>query len=141
MSFKKHAAPFAELLDRSVQHRKQHRCGAYPYKEGSLLQVIAAGVAPNKIVEVGTAVGYTAICMLDAAPGSTIDTIDFDEDHIALANGHFQEFGVVGRATAHWGDADDVLVTLDDGTYDLGFFDGFEPTQSIFTSYFDRADS
>jgi len=54
--------PFADLLDRSRKHRAEHGCGGYPYDKGSLLRAVAAAVSPRRIVEVGTAVGYTAVC-------------------------------------------------------------------------------
>ena len=108
------AVPFADLLATSRQHRTEHRCAAYPYQSGSLLSVLAAGLAPARIAEVGTAVGYSAICMADAAPAA--------------------QYGVADRVTAHCGDADDVLQTLESGGYDLAFFDGFAPTASILTA-------
>ncbi len=128
------AVPFPDLLATSRQHRTEHRCGAYPYQNGSLLSVLAAGLAPARIAEVGTAVGYTAICMADAAPGALIDTIDFDPEHVRLATSNFAQYGVADRVTAHCGDADDVLPTLESGGYDLAFFDGFAPTASILTA-------
>ena len=125
--------PFADLLAVSRKHRREHGCGAYPYENGSLLSVLVAGLAPGRIVEVGTAVGYTAICMAEAAPGTLIDTIDVDQEHTMLAVGHFGDYGVADRVTAHCGDADDVLQRLEAGRYDLAFFDGFAPTASILT--------
>ena len=123
--------PFADLLAVSSKHREDHGCGAYPYDKGSLLRVLAAGLAPHRIVEVGTAVGYTAICMADATPKVLIDTIDFDPEHIKLANAHFAQYSVDNRVTAHCGDANDVLPKLEGNGYDLAFFDGFAPTASI----------
>ena len=123
--------PFAELLAVSRRHRNAHGCGAYPYDKGSLLSVLAAGLAPTRIVEVGTAVGYTAICMAAAASTALVDTIDFDPEHTKLAAIHFAQYGVDGRVTAHCGDAGDVLPKLESGAYDLAFFDGFAPIASI----------
>ena len=126
-----HSEPFADLLAASRKHREEHRCGAYPYDKASLLRVVAAGLAPHRIVEVGTAVGYTAICMADAAPRVLIDTIDFDPEHVRLANANFAQYGVDNRVTAHCGDASDVLPKLEGSGYGLAFFDGFAPTASI----------
>lgn len=121
----------AQLLKHSQQHRRDHGCGAYPYDKGPLLAVLAAAIAPRHIVEVGTALGYTALCMAEAAPLAQIDTVDIDKEHIDLAIAHFASYGVADRISAHWGDADDVLPSLSAGTYDMAFFDGFAPTRSL----------
>ena len=107
--------PFADLLAVSRRHREDHGCCAYPYDKGALLRVLAAGLAPARIVEVGTAIGYTSTCMADAAPGARIDTIEFDPAHTELATANFDQYGVGDRVTAHCGDADDVLPTLEGG--------------------------
>lgn len=125
--------PFPELLAVSRLHREAHGCGAYPYDKGSLLRVLAAGLAPARIVEVGTAVGYTSTCMADAAPDAQIDTIDFDREHIKLAATNFAHYGIDDRVTAHCGSADAVLPTLESAHYGLAFFDGFAPSASILT--------
>lgn len=124
---------FADLLAVSHQHRADHQCGAYPYDKGSLLRVLAAGLALARIVEVGTALGYTAICMADAAPEARIDTIDIDPEHTRLARAHFAQYGVDDRTIAHCADAADVLPTLGSGQYGLAFFDGYAPSAAILT--------
>lgn len=96
-----------------------------------MLCVLAAGLAPARIIEVGTAVGYTAVCMADAAPDALVDTIDFDPEHIRLAEAHFEQYDVAHRVTAHCGNASDVLSKLEREAYDLAFFDGFAPSASI----------
>lgn len=125
--------PFAELLRDSKTHREQHACGAYPYDKGSLLSVLAAALKPAKIVEVGTAIGYTSVCMADAAATATIDTIDSDPKHVELASSQFEKYGCRDRIKAHCGEADEVLPNLASADYDLAFFDGFAPTVSILT--------
>lgn len=125
---------FAELLETSQRHRDEHDCGAYPYDKGSLLATITAAVAPSRIVEVGTGIGYTAVCMASAAPDCRVDTIDADQIHVDLATTHFEQYGVAARATAHGGQADDVLPECTAAGYDLAFFDGYAPTLSILTN-------
>lgn len=125
------AVPFADLLHESKRHREQHGCSAYPYDKGSLLSVITAALKPRKIIEVGTAIGYTSVCMASAAVEAAIDTIDSDPEYIDLASIQFEKYGFNGRITAHCGEADEVLPKLEGATYDLAIFDGFAPTNSI----------
>lgn len=124
-------SPFPQLLDRSRRHRAEHGCGGYPYDKGSLLHVVAAALAPSRIVEVGTAIGYTSVVLASAARAAAVDTIDRDADHAAIAGATFEEFGVADRCTVHVGDAAVVLPELAASAYDLAFFDGFAPTASV----------
>lgn len=48
---------------------------------------------PEKILEVGTAIGYSALRMADALPSAKIVTIERDEERAHLAQQYFQEFG------------------------------------------------
>ena len=123
--------PFADLLDFSEKHRVEHGCSAHPYDKGPLLRVVTAALQPGRIIEVGTALGYSSICMADASPTAEIDTIDFDPVHVELATKHFADHGVADRVTTHCVDAAEILASLTAASYDLAFFDGFEPTASI----------
>ncbi len=125
-----HKTPFPELLEISRRHREQHGCGAYPYDKAGLLVVVANAISALRVVEVGTALGYTAICVAKAT-AARIDTIDFDRDHVALATSHAVEYQVADRIKVHLGEADDELGKLEPAAYDLAFFDGFAPTASI----------
>ncbi len=60
---------------------------------GRVLSVLAAG--RNRLVEVGTAYGYSTLCMaLGAAPDATIATIDPDRGRTDLARGWWRQAGI-----------------------------------------------
>ena len=61
--------PFANILSTTNTHRAQHGCGAYPYDKGTLLGVLAAAVKATRIIEVGTALGYSALWLAHGALG------------------------------------------------------------------------
>lgn len=62
-------------------------------ESGRILTVLVAG--RHRIVEVGTAYGYSTLCMaLGAAPDSTIVTIDPDRGRTDLARGWWRQAGV-----------------------------------------------
>jgi predicted O-methyltransferase YrrM len=86
---------------------------------------------PRRIIEVGTAIGYTSVCMASAAAAATIDTIDSDPAHIELASIQIEKYGFEDRVKAQCGETDAVLPKFYDAHYDLAFFDGFAPTYSI----------
>ena len=78
---------------------------------------------PLEILEVGTAIGFSALLMKEYAPaGCHITTIEKYEKRIPLAKNNFSEHDPNGQITLIEGDALEVLETLS-GTYDLIFMD------------------
>ncbi len=91
---------------------------------GRLLKVLAAVGKPGAILEIGTAVGYSAILMALAAPADCrITTIEKDEARAAEALENVRRAGLEERITVIAADADEVLGTLAGESYDLVFMD------------------
>ena len=130
---KRPADPFAHVRKATEQHRARHGCDAYPYDNGPLLSALAAAVQARRILELGTALGYTALSFAHGAPNSTVDTIERDPEHVALARDHIAAAALDHRITVHEGDFASVLPTLDPG-YDLAFFDGHTPVPALHTA-------
>ena len=130
--------PFAAILSTTSAHRAQHGCGAYPYDKGTLLGVLAAAVNAQRIVEVGTALGYSAIWLAHGAPQAQVDTIESDTEHVSIARQHCRDYGMSERVHVHQGDAIAVLGSLDTSAYDLAFFDGFAPTPELINGLRER---
>ena len=124
------ADPFAQVRKATEQHRARHGCGAHPYDNGPLLSTLAAAVQARRILELGTALGYTALSFAYGAPNSTVDSIERDPEHIMLARDNIAAAALDHRITVHEGDFAKVLPTLDPG-YDLAFFDGHTPVPAL----------
>ena len=78
---------------------------------------------PNRILEIGTAVGYSAICFSEfLAPNGKIDTIERELDRIKQAKENFEKVGVKDKINLFKGDAIDILPNLDN-KYDMIFID------------------
>ena len=78
---------------------------------------------PLRILEVGTAVGYSALLMAEHMPeGGHITTIEKYEKRIPIARENFKRAGMDERITLIEGDAAEVLDSLDE-TFDLIFMD------------------
>lgn len=122
--------PFAKVREATLRHRAKHGCGAYPYDNGPLLGVIAAAAGAERILELGCALGYTALSFAHGAPKARIDTIERDPEHVRLARENIAAAEMQGRITVHEGSFADVLPTLAAG-YDVAFFDGQTPQPAL----------
>lgn len=90
---------------------------------GNLLKVLLQLVQPERILEVGTAVGYSSILMSENMPHDcTITTIENYDKRIPVAKNNFKRAGKEDVITLIEGDALEVLKTLD-GPYDFIFMD------------------
>ncbi|HUM82297.1 MAG TPA: O-methyltransferase [Lachnospiraceae bacterium] len=85
------------------------------------LRVFLALVKPHKILEVGTAVGFSSILMCENSDAH-ITTIENYEKRIPLAEKNFEAAGVKSRVTLLFGDAREILPALT-GSYDFIFMD------------------
>jgi len=124
------ADPFAKVRAATDAHRAQHGCSAYPYENGPLLAALAAAANARRILELGTALGYTALSFASGARDATVDTIERDPEHVQLARENIAAAGMDHRITVHEGDFASVLPTLDPG-YDVAFFDGQAPSPAL----------
>lgn len=87
------------------------------------LKLLLAINKPAAILEVGTAIGFSALLMKEYAPeGCHITTIEKYEKRIPLAKENFKKAGKEQDITLLEGDATDILKTLT-GTYDFIFMD------------------
>ena len=78
---------------------------------------------PKKILEIGTAVGYSAICFTEfLAENGKIDTIERDEQRIAEAKENIKKAEVEEKINIYEGDAVEILPTLNE-KYDVVFID------------------
>ena len=90
------------------------------------LEVIAKilnEIKPNKILESGTAVGYSAICFSEyLQEDGKIDTIERDIERVKEARENIKKAEVEEKINIYEGDAVEILPTLDD-EYDVVFID------------------
>ena len=89
----------------------------------SVLKFLLAMKKPARILEVGTAVGFSAILMAEYDPvPCQITTIENYEKRIPIARENFKRAGKEAQITLLEGDAAEVLKTLE-GPYDFIFMD------------------
>lgn len=89
----------------------------------SLMRFLLQLHKPAQILEVGTAIGFSAILMAEYGPKDChITTIEKYEKRIPLAKANFEASGYADKITLLEGDAADILKELE-GTYDMIFMD------------------
>jgi predicted O-methyltransferase YrrM len=89
----------------------------------SFLKVLLTVHRPRRILEVGTAVGFSAILMAqNTEEECTITTIEKYEKRIPQAKANFEASGFNDRITLLEGDALEIMKTLT-GPYDMVFMD------------------
>lgn len=77
---------------------------------------------PKRILEIGTAIGYSGIVMLSAC-NATLNTVELDEATANIARDNFKQFNLLNRVNLFVGDAREIVGYLS-GSYDFIFLDG-----------------
>lgn len=89
---------------------------------GKLLTVLVRATGARRILEVGTAIGYSALCMARGAPEARILSIDNDPKRLARAGDFLARAGVADRVELVEGTALEVLARLP-GPWDFVYID------------------
>lgn len=93
------------------------------WETGRLLATLVAASRPRRVLEIGTAIGYSTIHMArELAPGARIVTLERDPGRIAQARDFWARAGVTDRIDLVEGDALESIGGLD-GPFDLAFLD------------------
>jgi predicted O-methyltransferase YrrM len=123
--------PFRAIHEQTERHRAQHGCWAYPFRDGPALGVLAMATDARRIVECGTALGYTACWFAHGSPLAEIHTIERDPEHVAIARTNIASAGFAERVRVIQDDFSTALASLGPG-YDIAFFDGYAPQLDVF---------
>jgi predicted O-methyltransferase YrrM len=115
--------PESEILETIEQEALATYVPIIRKETQSFLKVLLQLKKPMRILEVGTAVGFSALLMNAYAPeGSHITTIEKYEKRIPIANENFKRAGKEDAITLIEGDALEVMKSLE-GPYDFIFMD------------------
>lgn len=98
-----------------------HMCSGH--LQGRLLKMLTAMIRPHRVLELGTYVGYSAICIAQGAPHDaeihTVEINDEMEDRILQA---FDDDPAAHNIRLHIGDANQIVPTLG-GNWDMVLID------------------
>ena len=102
-----------------------------PHETVAYFRFLMETIQPKNILEIGTAIGFSALLMAEHSPKSKITTIDRNPEMIGFAKENFAKFDQRKQITLLEGDAVDVLSTLTE-TYDFVFMDSAKSKYIIF---------
>jgi predicted O-methyltransferase YrrM len=101
--------------------------------QGRVLSMLSKLIRPKKVLEIGTYTGYSAICIAEGlAENGIIYTLDKNEELEDLQNKYFEKSGYRNRIVQHFGNALEIIPTLDE-TFDFVFIDA---DKSNYPNYF-----
>lgn len=109
------------FLDDLEEQAKKDAVPVIRRETQNLLRVLLAASRPMEVLEVGTAVGFSAILICENSEAH-VTTIENYRKRIPLAKANFHKAGLDGRITLLEGDAACILPSLK-GTYDFIFMD------------------
>lgn len=91
--------------------------------QGRVLSMLSHMIRPEKVLEVGTFTGYSALCLAEGlAPGGKIITIDKNEELESMARRYFAKSDYEQAIDFYVADAMELIPTIE-GPFDLVFID------------------
>lgn len=132
-----HISPEPDRLYRL--YRETNLTRLYPrmcsgHLQGRILKMLTEMIKPQRILELGTFTGYSALCFAEGMPADAeFHTIEIDDELIDDIRELFDSTPWGDRMHIHVGDALDVIPTLGDG-WDLVFIDA---NKRHYTDYYE----
>jgi caffeoyl-CoA O-methyltransferase len=107
--------------------------------QGRVLAAFSHMLRPNRILEIGTYTGYSALCLVEGLqPEGILHTIDKNKALEATVKDYFKRAGVAHQIKYHIGQAADIIPQLDE-VFDLVFIDADKKNYSrYYDLVFDR---
>lgn len=126
--------PVLAALHRETYIKEMQPVMLSGHLQGSFLQFLSKVMKPSRVLEIGTFTGYSAICLAQGlADDGLVHTIEIDEERKDIAQKYFTASGKEARILAHYGDALEIIPTIDED-WDLVFIDADKPN---YAAYFD----
>lgn len=92
--------------------------------QGKILEMISKMIQPQKILEIGTYTGYSAICLAKGLKNNgTLHTIELNDELEQFIRKYFNKAGLENQIKLHIGNALEIIPKIDE-PFDLVFIDG-----------------
>jgi predicted O-methyltransferase YrrM len=121
-----HTSPLPALQQEVLNFTMLHHPHAHMisgHLQGVLLQMISQMVRPDRILEIGTFTGFSALCLAEGlTPHGELHTLELRPEDAATARAFFDKTERAAQMHVHVGDAKKLLGTMQ-GPWDLVFLD------------------
>ena len=125
-----YAARFTSPTDNLLQEIEKYTYQNHPHAnmlsgplQGILLEMISKMIKPERILEIGTFMGYSAICLAKGLSASgKLHTLEIRSEDARIAGNYFSKSLYTNQIFLHEGNALDIIPTLSE-TWDLIFID------------------
>lgn len=121
-----HISPEPDMLARLYRHTHLHRL--YPrmcsgHVQGRMLKMLTRMIAPQRILELGTFTGYSALCMAEGMPpAAQLHTVEIEDEWEDEIRSLFHSSPWGDRMYLHIGDALEIVPQIPE-KWDLVFID------------------
>lgn len=126
----KYSSGTGPLLQEIAAYTAAHHAEAHMLSgpvQGKFLELISRVMRPRRILEIGTFMGYSALCLAAGlTEGGTLHTIELREEDANLAAENFRRSNWKDRIILHRGNALAIIPDLDE-VWDLVFIDADKP--------------
>jgi predicted O-methyltransferase YrrM len=93
------------------------------HHQGRFLSMISKMIRPERILEIGTYTGYSAICLAEGLTGNgLLHTIELNNENEDIIRKYIKKAGCADRIKLHFGEALDIIPGIDE-TFDIVFLD------------------
>ena len=124
-------APVTDALKELEEFARRENIPIIPHETVAFFRLFLQTMQPKSILEIGTAIGFSALLMAEQVPDAKIMTIDRNEEMIGFAKENFARFDQRKQITLLEGDAVDLLEHIEQ-RFDLIFMDSAKSKYVVF---------
>lgn len=124
-------APVTDALKELEEFARRENIPIIPHETVAFFRLFLQTMQPKSILEIGTAIGFSALLMAEQVPDAKIITIDRNEEMIGFAKENFARFDQRNQITLLEGDAVDLLEHIEQ-RFDLIFMDSAKSKYIVF---------
>ena len=124
-------APVADALKELEEFARRENIPIIPHETVAFFRLFLQTMQPTSILEIGTAIGFSALLMAEQVPDARITTIDRNDEMIGFAKENFARLDQRNQITLLEGDAEDLLEHIEQ-RFDLIFMDSAKSKYIVF---------
>lgn len=124
-------APVTDALKELEEFARRENIPIIPHETVAFFRLFLQTMQPKSILEIGTAIGFSALLMAEQVPDARITTIDRNEEMIGFAKENFARFDQRNQISLLEGDAVDLLEHIEQ-RFDLIFMDSAKSKYIVF---------